>query len=465
MPAPPGASDYDPGNGYDEAFSAPGQVREHYADVLDALAETDLERAASEIEERLAREGVTFGDDDGSAFVVDPVPRLLTADDWSSLTRGIRQRVLALDAFLGDVYGERRAFREGVVPSDVLAGAAFMEDDLRGVEPAGGARVAIAGLDVARHRDGTFRVLEDNVRTPSGSAYALAASGAVEDALPLRLPHADMAGWLRDALRRCMEAANPDAEGELVLLTDGPVNSAWYEHQRLAEIAGLQLLRPDELRRRGGRLELLDGRPVRTVYRRTDEDRLRDDAGRLTEVGELLLEPLRAQAVGLVNWFGAGVADDKLLYPYVDDLVRLYLGEEPELRSVPTYDLSDPRTCELVLDNLGDLVVKPRDGYGGEGVMVGPAAERDERDAARKAVLAEPERWIAQEPVLLSTHPTVVDGRLQPRHVDLRPFAYCDGREVTVAPGGLTRVALEEGSMIVNSSRDGGGKATWVLTD
>jgi uncharacterized circularly permuted ATP-grasp superfamily protein len=201
------------------------------------------------------------------------------------------------------------------------------------------------------------------------------------------------------------------------------------------------------------------------VYRRTDEDRLRDDAGRLTEVGELLLEPLRAQGVGLVNWFGAGVADDKRLYPYVEDLVRLYLGEEPELRSVPTYDLSDPGTCEEVLANLGELVVKPRDGYGGEGVMVGPAAERTERDAARDAVLAEPERWIAQEPVFLSTHPTVVGGRLQPRHVDLRPFAFCDGRDVTVAPGGLTRVALEEGSMIVNSSRDGGGKATWVLTD
>jgi uncharacterized circularly permuted ATP-grasp superfamily protein len=464
MPTPPGATDYDPGDGYDEAFSARGQVREHYADVLDALGETDLERAASDIEERLAREGVTFGDDEGAAFVVDPVPRLLTPTDWSALTRGIRQRVLALDAFLADAYGERRAFTEGVVPSDVVDGATFLEDDLRGLEPAGGARVGIAGLDVARHRDGTFRVLEDNVRTPSGSAYALAASEAVENVLPVRTRHAEASAWLRDALRRCMEATNPDAEGELVLLTDGPANSAWYEHRRLADIAELRLTRPDELRRRGARLELLDGRPVRAVYRRTDEDRLRDDAGRLTDVGELLLEPLRAQAVGLVNWFGTGLADDKLMYPYVDDLVRLYLDEEPELRSLRTYDLSDPRTRDEVLANLGDLVVKPRDGHGGEGVMVGPASARTERNAARESVLEEPERWIAQEPVLLSTHPTVVDGVLQPRHVDLRPFAFCDGSEVTVAPGGLTRVALEEGSMIVNSSREGGGKATWVLT-
>jgi carboxylate-amine ligase len=315
-----------------------------------------------------------------------------------------------------------------------------------------------------RDRDGRFVVLEDNVRTPSGSAYGLAAAEAVEAVLPVATPHAAAAGWLREALRRCMEATNPDGEGELVLLTDGPDNSAWYEHRRLAAVAGLRLARPDELRRRGSRIELRDGGPVRAVYRRTDEDRLRDESGALTDIGELLLEPLRAQAVGLVNWFGNGIADDKRLYAYVDDLVRLYLGEEPLLRSMPTHDLGDPDTCADVLGRLGELVVKPRDGYGGRGVLVGPGASRAELDNARDAVRADPAQWIAQEPVSLSTHPTVIDGRLAPRHVDLRPFAFCDGEDVDVAPGGLTRVALEAGSMIVNSSRKGGGKATWVMT-
>ena len=200
------------------------------------------------------------------------------------------------------------------------------------------------------------------------------------------------------------------------------------------------------------------------MYRRTDEDRLRGDDGELTELAELLLEPLRAGGVGLVNWFGNGVADDKRVYPYVDDLVRLYLGEEPHLRSVPTHDLADPAARDEVLDRLGELVLKPRDGHGGTGVTFGPSASAAVLAEARETVRADPGGWIAQDPVLLSTHPTVIDGRLVPRHVDLRPFAFCDGSDVTVAPGGLTRVALTEGSMIVNSSRQGGGKATWVLT-
>jgi uncharacterized circularly permuted ATP-grasp superfamily protein len=463
---PAGAGDYDPGDGWDEAFEAPGVVREHYVDVMEALAETGLEEASTRVDGWLREHEVTFGGENGARFVVDPVPRVITAAEWDELTNGLRQRVLALDAFMADVHGERRAVAEGVVPEDVIAGSAYLEDDLRGIEPVSGARVAIAGLDVVRHRDGRFMVLEDNVRTPSGSVYGLAASEALETVLPVHRPHAEATAWLRRALRHCIEATNPSAEGELVLLTDGPVNSAWYEHRRLAELAGLRLLTPEELRRRGPRLELRDGgAPVRAVYRRTDEDRLRDEDGTLTAVGDLLLEPLREGTIGLVNWFGNGVADDKLIYPYVDDLVRLYLGEEPTLHSVPTHDMAVDETRDEALDRLGDLVLKPRDGYGGTGVTVGHTATRAELADAREAVNADPGRWIAQDLVSLSTHPTVVDGRLQPRHVDLRPFAFCDGETVAVAPGGLTRVALQEGSMIVNSSRDGGGKATWMLTE
>jgi carboxylate-amine ligase len=461
---PAGARDYDPGHGWDEAFEAPGVVREHYVEVLESLAETGLDHAAEGVEARLREWSVRFGDDEGDEFHVDPVPRLLTHADWEELTRGLRQRVLALDAFVADMHGPRRAIADGVIPERTVEGSVYLEPDLQGLEPTGGARVAIAGLDVVRDHDGHFLVLEDNVRTPSGSAYGLAASEAVEAAVPVHQRHEAAAVWLRNALRRCMEATNPDAEGELVLLSDGPANSAWYEHKRLAEVAGLVLVGPHDLRRRGPRLELSDGRPVRAVYRRTDEDRLRDDDGTLTELAELLLEPLRAGRVGLVNWFGNGVADDKRVYPYVDDLVRLYLGEEPHLRSVPTHDLADPVGREEVLGRLGELVLKPRDGHGGVGVTFGPSASAAVLAEARETVRSDPSGWIAQDPVLLSTHPTVVDGRLEPRHVDLRPFAFCDGSDVTVAPGGLTRVALTAGSMIVNSSRQGGGKATWVLT-
>ena len=464
MPVPPGAADYDPGDAYDEAFEAPGRVRDHYADVLEALGAVGLREAAALVEERIAAEAVTFGGGDGAPFVVDPVPRVFTQAEWQELTAGLRQRVLALDAFLSDVHGERRALAEGVVPERVIHGSAYLDEELRGLQPAAGARVAIAGLDVVRGADGRFLVLEDNVRTPSGSAYALAAAEAVEAVLPVHEPHAAAASWLRDALRRCMEAANPDGEGELVLLSDGPANSAWYEHQRLAGIAGLRIAGLEEVRARGRGLELRDGTPVRSVYRRTDEDRVRDDRGELTDVAAVLLPALREGRVGLVNWFGNGLADDKRLYPYVDDLVRLYLGEEPLLRSVPTYDLTDDGTRADVLGRIGDVVVKPRDGYGGDGVTVGPTATSAQLAEARETVAGDPWRWIAQDPVALSTHPTVAGGRLCPRHVDFRPFAFCDGEDVVVAPGGLTRVALEEGSMIVNSSRKGGGKATWVLT-
>jgi carboxylate-amine ligase len=465
MPTPPGAQDYDPGDAYDEAFAAPGVVRDHYVDALEALGEVGLAEAAAQVEERLHREAVTFGGEDGDAFIVDPVPRVFTQGEWRALTAGLRQRVLALDAFLSDVHGERRAIEEGIVPERVIAGSPYLEDDLHGLQPAAGARVAIAGLDVVRDADGRFLVLEDNVRTPSGSAYALAAAEAVEAVLPVHEPHAAAASWLHDALRRCMQAANPDREGELVLLSDGPENSAWYEHRRLADIAGLRLAGIRELRPRGDGLELRDGTPVRTVYRRTDEDRLRDERGELTDVAALLLPALREGGVGLVNWFGNGVADDKRLTPYVDELVRFYLGEEPRLRSVPTYDLADEATRADVLDRIGEVVVKPRDGYGGTGVTIGPTATRDDLARARETVTSDPGRWIAQDTVSLSTHPTVSGGRLVPRHVDFRPFAFCDGEEVTVAPGGLTRVALGEGSMVVNSSREGGGKATWVLTE
>ena len=453
---------YEPPPGYDEAFSAPGTPRPHYADLFAALGACDLEAVAERITAHMRSSGATFGG--GEVFRLDPVPRLLTAVEWSQLEEGLAQRVRALDMFVADVYGEREAVVQGLLPEHVLEGIEFLED-LREVPPPTGSWIGIAGLDVVRDAEGRFRVLEDNVRTPSGMAYALVARHATAAHLPYDGRWRNIAAELATYLRLVIAAARPEPEagGIAVLLTDGPGNAAWYEHGVLAEMGELRLTHPDELVVVGDRLALRDGRRVQVVYRRTNADRLRDDDGRLTAVGELLWPALRAGTVGLVNAFGTGVADDKRVYPYVDDLVRFYLGEEPLVRSVATLDLADPRLRAEALERLDELVVKPRGGFGGMGVVIGPAASSAKLREARRAIEDRPGDFVAQETIRLSTHPTVVDGRLVPRHVDVRPFVFFDGTRARALPGGLTRVALREGELFVNSSQGGGGKDTWVL--
>jgi carboxylate-amine ligase len=419
----------------------------------------ERDELARRVNALLEERGVRFGGAGGHAFRADPLPRTLDRDEWRDLSEGLAQRIRALDAFVADVYGERSCVAEGIVPAAVLEATPYLERDLHGDAPVGGAWVSVAGFDVVRDDDGSLLVLEDNVRTPSGIAYAMAVSEAVAEVLDVDAPSGLEEST--SALRRCLEATNPDAEGALVLLSDGPDNSAYYEHRRLAAEAGLVLVDPSGLRRTGDDLRLVDGTPVRAVYRRTEQDSLRAD-GSTTAVADLLLGPWRSGRTGMVNCFGTGVADDKAIYGYVEDMVRHYLGEEPLVRSVRTYDLRDRTRLEEALDRLDRLVAKPRDGAGGEGVVIGPTATPAQLDAARRGMRQEPERWIVQDVVSLSTLPTVVDGKVQDRHVDLRPFVFFDGREVTVPAGGLTRVAMEEGQMVVNSSQDGGAKATWV---
>src|SRR4051794_37481226 len=448
---------------FDEAFDEHGTPRPHYADLIAALEGCDLDDLSDRVTDQLHHSGVTFGD--GAPFRLDPVPRLVTAAEWAELETGLAQRLRALDAFVDDVYGERRAIDAGVVPEHVRAGIGFLEDALRHAPPPPAAWIGIAGLDVVRDSDGTFRVLEDNVRTPSGMAYALVARQVIAAHLPYDGRWRNIAAEAATYLRMVIAAAKPEPEapGVAILLSDGESNSAWYEHQQLAELAELRLSRPHELVLDGDRLALLDGRRVQVVYRRTNADVLRGPDGHLTALGEALLPALRAGTVAIVNAFGTGVADDKRVYPYVDDLVRFYLGEEPRVPSVPTYDLCDPRARAEVLERLDELVIKPRDGHGGTGVVIGPVASGEELRRARAAVEEEPDAHVAQETVRLSTHPTVIDGRLAPRHVDVRPFVFYDGTRARALPGGLTRVALEEGQLVVNSSRGGGGKDTWVL--
>lgn len=424
----------------------------------------DRARQRDELTERvnevLARRGVRFGGEDGHPFRADPLPRLLDGDEWERLSDGLAQRIRALDAFVADVYDARACVGDGVVPERVLTATPYLEPDLQGEAPRGGAWVSVAGFDIVRDDDGTLLVLEDNLRTPSGIAYAMAVSEAVAEVGGLEPPRG--LEQASKALRRCLQSSNPESDAELVLLTDGPVNSAYYEHRRLAEESGLRLVTPDGLRRTGASLSLADGRPVRAVYRRTEQDSINVD-GRRTPIADLLLEPWRAGSIGMVNCYGTGVADDKSIYGYVEDMVRYYLDEEPGIGSVPTYDLLDPARLEEALDRLDHLVAKPRDGAGGEDVLIGPAASTEEIESTRSRLREHPEKWIVQDLVSLSTQPTVIDGDVQQRHVDLRPFAFYDGEQVTVPAGGLTRVALEEGEMVVNSSQDGGAKATWVV--
>jgi uncharacterized circularly permuted ATP-grasp superfamily protein len=450
-PLPP-LEDYPrPSRWFDEAVDPDGTVRPASRGALAALAGHDLEELAVAVERHGADEGVVFHSSDGDeVFVIDPVPRVIGASEWSRLEAGLAQRVRALNAFVADIYGERRIVAEGVVPARVIEGAEYFEPGMQGVEPPGGLWIGVAGLDLVRDSDGHFQVLEDNVRTPSGFAYATAARRALSANIEVRPQDRPRTlDALPQMLMETLKSASPrPGSARAVLLTDGEDNPAYYEHEWAAQALGVPLLEPDGL----------DLDAVDVIYRRTNADRLD------TSVGELLLEPIREGRIGVVNAFGTGVADDKLTHAYVEDMIRFYEDEEPLLPSVETFDLGDPGVLERALDVFDELVIKPRGGYGGMGVAVLPHAEPWDVEAVRKAVREQPEDYVAQRMVMISCHPTVIDGRLVPRHVDLRPYVFLDrDGHVRTLPGGLTRVAFGEGSLVVNSSQNGGAKDTWVL--
>jgi uncharacterized circularly permuted ATP-grasp superfamily protein len=439
--------------GYDEAVDETGRPRPCHEGALRALEGHDLEALADTIDEQVAGEGVCFHSSVGDeAFLIDPIPRVLDAEEWALIEAGLCQRVRALNAFIADIYAGRRIVDEGVVPERVIDTAEYHEPAMNGVRPPGDIWIGISGLDLVRDAHGNFQVLEDNVRTPSGYSYAAAARRAL--VAQLNVPPADAPrplDDLPDLLRFALEAAAPaPGRSRIALLTDGPENAAYYEHEWAANAIGVPLIQPDELAARDD---------VDIVYRRTNADRLD------TPVGRLLLDPVRNGQIAVVNTFGTGVADDKLTHAYVEDMIRFYLDEEPLLPSVETFDLGRPEILERAMDVFEELVIKPRGGYGGEGVAILPHAEAWDIEGVRQAVLEEPTAFVAQRMVMLSSHPTVVDGRLASRHVDLRPYVFLgrDG-EARVAPGGLTRVAFDEGALVVNSSQNGGAKDTWVLS-
>ena len=423
-----------------------------YEEATVALGERDLARLQADACALVERAGLLLRGGRPTTFPLDPVPRVLPAAEWDELKAGLAQRVKALNAFVADAYGPRRIVQAGVVPLRVVETAEHYEPAMRGVEPPGGVWIGVAGLDLVRAPSGELLVLEDNVMTPSGFAYAAAAREAVlaaigRDGGERPRDYDELPGLLAGAM----------GDGYVVVLTEGPENGAYWEHRWAAEAIGAALVTPADLRRDGVRI-LHGDRAVDTVYRRTDADLLD------TEVGALLGPAVRAGAVGVVNAFGSGVGDDKLTHAYVEDMIRFYLGEEPHVRSVPTLDLGRRDHLEQALDTFDALVVKPRAGSGGTDVTVCPLAAPAEVEELRERVRAEPGRWVAQPLVQLSTHATLVDGALAPRHVDLRPFVFMHGRDhPRVMPGGLTRYAVDEGAMVVNSTQNGGFKDTWVL--
>ena len=453
------------GGTYDEAIDATGAVRPHARAGLAAVEAVGLDAAADAIRASVEAQGIAFHSVDGEqTFHVDPLPRVIEADEWRRLEAGLIQRTQALDAFVDDVYGAGEAVRAGVVPERVVRTTDHFDPAAARLRPPGGVWIGVAGLDVVRDARGTFRVLEDNVRTPSGLAYAMAARAALAAQLPLEPEDRPLAldGLPELLLRTLLDAAPPGAgpEPRAAVLSDGPENSAWWEHGRLAELMGVALVTAGDVEVRGGRLWHREdrSRPIDVVYRRTD------DTSSASWAAELLREPLEAGRVGIVNGFGTGVADDKLVHAYVEDLIRFFLGEEPLLPSVRSFDLLREDHLAEALDRLPELVVKPRTGAGGVGVVICPHAAPPLVAELRHRLRAHPEDFIAQELVLLSTHPTASAGALAPRHVDLRPYIFLGaGRRGAVLPGGLTRVALDEGALVVNSSQRGGVKDTWVL--
>jgi len=462
----PGTGEYPLDAGHlDEAFAPTGAPRRPYVEVIDALARHDLAVLRERVQSDATSLGLSFGR--GRPLAVDPVPRLIEAAEWARLEAGLLQRARALNEFLLDAYGDQRAFAAGVVPRRLLDTSPGYEPLMRGLLDPAAAPVGVAGFDLVRGVDGALAVLEDNLRMPSGSSYSVAVREAVAPALGAKVeprPQEGLAGALGEALR----VAAPDGSGSasIAILSDGPEAGAWFEHLQLGRDLEAPVVTPRDLEPAGGELFARverERRRIDVLYRRLDEDRLSDAGGAPTPLGELLLPALRAGTLRCLNAFGTGLGDDKLAHAYVEAMIRFYLGEEPLLGSVAGFDLGDEAARASAMERLDALVVKPRDGFGGREVTIMSRATESERRRALGRLRRSPERYVAQETVQLSSHPTVCAGRLRPRRVDLRPFVVSRPGGGAAMPCALTRYARGAGAMIVNSSRGGGCKDTWVV--
>jgi uncharacterized circularly permuted ATP-grasp superfamily protein len=468
---------------FDEVFGPDGTPRPHAISLAAEIARLGPELLTAAGHRRDAifvQQGITFDatGEDGPVkdrpFPLDLVPRILPAREWDHIERGLMQRIRALNRFIDDVYHEREIVRAGIVPWRLIVSRSHFARAAHGVRPPGGVYCHVAGCDLVRDADGSWKVLEDNVRTPSGISYVLENRVAMTRLVPQFFQHHRVrpVDHYPQLLLAGLRSVAPSAEDEatVVVWTPGPMNSAYFEHAFLARQMGVELVEASDLVVRDDVLYMRTTaglRRVHAVYRRLDDDfvdplEFRPDS--LLGVPGLV-RAYRAGTVAIANALGTGVADDKAVYHYVPEMIRFYLGEEPILDNVRTYLMADEAQRERALARRHELVFKPTSESGGKGVFIGPSTSQDALDGLADVIRAQPERWIAQEVVNLSTVPTALpDGSLAPRHVDLRPFAVF-GETIRIVPGGLTRVALTEGSMIVNSSRGGGSKDTWVLEE
>ena len=447
---------------------------------LDDTPDAELRRRQQAAETTFRQLGITFavyGESEASERIIpfDIVPRVFLKDEWDRLSEGLVQRVEAINAFLDDIYGERRILKEGVLPADLVLGNPQFRPEIAGMRPPHGIWAHICGIDLVRTGPDEFFVLEDNARTPSGVSYMLENREAMLRLCPelfreFRVAAVDS---YPDRLLETMKSVAPHGAGAspvCVVLTPGHYNSAYYEHSFLADSMGVELVEGADLvvdddqvwmRTIAGRVK------VDVIYRRIDDDFLdplvfRPDSA-LGVPG--LIAAYAAGNVAIINAPGNGIADDKAIYSYMPEIVRFYSGGEAKLPNVETWRCREPDALRHVLDHLPEVVVKLVDGSGGYGMLVGPTASKGEIEAFRAALIAEPHRYIAQPTLALSTVPTMADRGLSPRHVDFRPFVLSGAKGVQVVPGGLTRVALKEGSLVVNSSQGGGTKDSFVLMD
>lgn len=462
---------------YDEIFDEQNRIRPHCKVLEKWLTDTDQADIAEKRREAdvlFQRLGITFnvyGEDQGTDRLIpfDLIPRIISASEWHRLQAGLRQRVQALNRFLYDIYHDYDIVRAGLIPAEQVFANAQYQPGMQNLKLPRNIYVHIAGIDLIRHSDGDFYVLEDNLRCPSGVSYMLENRKMMMRLFPELFTHSPVApvdhypALLAETLRASSLVADPT----LVLLSPGRFNSAYFEHAFLARQMGIELVEGADLFVRENKVFMkttAGAHQVDVIYRRIDDDFLDPLIGHPDSLIGVpgLYAAYRTGNVVLANAMGTGVGDDKSIYPFVPEMIRFYLNEEPILKNVPTWQCRKPKELQYVLEHLDELVVKETQGAGGYGMLIGPASTRKEQDAFRLAIKARPDNYIAQPTLCLSSCPTFVEKGIAPRHLDLRPFVL-SGKKIQMVPGGLTRVALKEGSLVVNSSQGGGTKDTWVL--
>jgi uncharacterized circularly permuted ATP-grasp superfamily protein len=479
QPGPGPYEHYVLGSAYDEMFTAEWGVRPHYGELhrrVATLSSEELRRRQQACEQSFLHQGITFtvyGNNQSTERIIptDLLPRIITASEWALLEAGLKQRIHALNMFLHDVYSEGRVLKDGLVPRALVYGSKHYRREMRGLPVPHGAYVNVCGTDLVRRQDGTFVVLEDNLRVPSGVSYMLANRDVVRRAFPAIFRSAavrPIEHYPQDLLATLRSLAPSQDEVSIAVLSPGVFNSAYFEHAFLARQMGVELVEGRDLvvndnvvyARTTSGLKRVD-----VIYRRIDDDFIDPLAFRADSTLGVpgVFNAYRAGNVVIANAPGTGIADDKAVYAYVPRLIRYYLSEEPILENVETFLCREPKMLAHVLANLDRLVVKAVGESGGYGMLIGPHASQGERDAFVQKLKAEPENYIAQPTIQISTAPCFVDGGIEARHVDLRPFVL-HGERTTIVPGALTRVALKRGSLVVNSSQGGGSKDTWVLS-